>query len=362
MTGSSSPSGRLFLAQFLQSHIVSIQYWPTAPPLQLRAQQRRRYSLGQGDSARQVVPNPGKLTLTAHGDPSGDWRGFRTVAQRHERTWMFPVFKEDGNRTHHPLEHKQVKELVESVRTYGISTNYTLSQIERLSMVAMTPLDWMLTPLDWMFVVKACLTMGQYLEWKAIWHDLSQSQACANASAGQPAWTFEMLTGQGQWTNNQTVYPLEVYVQINTCAVKAWKALPNRGEVSGNLTKVIQRPNEPFSDFVACMMEAAGRSFGDQEQAMPLIEQLVYEQCTKECRQAITHWKGKGLQAWLNACREIGGPLTNAGLVAAILQGQRKGNMADKNKTCFQCGKMGHIQKNCRECMSGPKRMPGICP
>ena len=57
--------------------------------------------------------------------------------------------------------------------------------------------------------------------------------------------------------------------------------------MSGNLTKVLQGPNEPFSEFVARMIEAAGRIFGDLEQAMPLIEQLVFEQYTKECRQAI---------------------------------------------------------------------------
>jgi hypothetical protein len=53
--------------------------------------------------------------------------------------------------------------------------------------------------------------------------------------------------------------------------------LPNRGAVSGNLTKIIQGANEPFSDFVAHMMEAAGHIFGDSEATMPLIEQLVYE-------------------------------------------------------------------------------------
>ena len=131
------------------------------------------------------------------------------------------------------------------------------------------------------------------------------SQAGANATAGQPAWSFEMLTGQGIWTNNQLAYPVQVYDQINQAAVKAWKALPNRGEVSGNLTKIIRGVNEPFSEFVARMMEAAKRIFGDSEAAMPLIEQIVYEQYTKECRNAITPWKGKGLQAWMKACREI---------------------------------------------------------
>ena len=68
---------------------------------------------------------------------------------------------------------------------------------------------------------KACLTMGQYLDWKSIWHDLCLSQARANATAGQQAWSFEMLTGQGIWTNNQLGYPVQVYDQINQAAVKA---------------------------------------------------------------------------------------------------------------------------------------------
>lgn len=80
-----------------------------------------------------------------------------------------------------------------------------------------------------------------------------------------------MLMGQGQWLNNQTAYPPQVYWQINTMAVKAWKPLPNKGEVSGNLTKIIQGSTEPFSDFVDRMMEAAGRIFGDPDTTMPLI-------------------------------------------------------------------------------------------
>ena len=61
--------------------------------------------------------------------------------------------------------------------------------------------------------------------------------------------------------------------------------------MSGNLTKILQGSTEPFSDFVALMVEAAGRLFGDPDQAMPLIKQLVYEQCTKDCRNAITPYK-----------------------------------------------------------------------
>lgn len=116
------------------------------------------------------------------------------------------------------MEYTQIKELAESVRNYGVSANFTISQIERFATLAMTPGDWQTT-------VKAALpNMGQYMEWKALWHDASQTQAKVNATAegNQRNWTFELLTGQGQYANNQTNYDWGAYNQISTAAIKAW--------------------------------------------------------------------------------------------------------------------------------------------
>ena len=55
-------------------------------------------------------------------------------------------------------------------------------------------------------------------------------------------------------------------------AIRAWKALSQAGEATGQLTKIVQRPQESFSDFVARMTEAAERIFADLEQAAPLVE------------------------------------------------------------------------------------------
>ena len=91
---------------------------------------------------------------------------------------------------------------------------------------------------------------------------------------------------------------------------------------------------------------------------MPLIEQLIYEQATQECRAAITPRKSKGLQDWSKVCRELGGPLTNAGLAAAILQVQKCPDMAEL-KLCYNRGKPGHLKKDYRALVK--RRAPGLC-
>ncbi|KAL6093853.1 hypothetical protein STEG23_026889 [Scotinomys teguina] len=234
----------------------------------------------------------------------------------------FPVYADQQqDRYHQPLDFKTVKSLAESVRTYGVNAPFTLAQIEALTTSAMAPNDWA-------NLARACLNPGQYLDWKSFQAEFAGQEAANNARNGQVAWNQEMLLGTGRFADiqNQTGYPVQVYEQINRVAVRAWKSLPNRGEVSGNLTKIIQGAAEPFSDFVARMMEAAGRMFGDAETAMPLVKQLIYEQSTKECRAAITPYRQKPLEVWMKACRELGGPLSNAGLAAAVMQltqGQR---------------------------------------
>lgn len=113
--------------------------------------------------------------------------------------------------------------------------------------------------------------------------------------------------GMGPYTgkHDQLQYNPAIYMQIAAATTKAWKTLQGRGDLQGQLSKVLQGPNEAYADFVARLMQTAGRVFGDVDTAMPLIKQLAYEQANKWCKEALRPWKAKDLSTYIKVCRDI---------------------------------------------------------
>ena len=66
----------------------------------------------------------------------------------------------------------------------------------------------------------------------------------------------------------------------------------------------------------------------------------------------------------MKICRELGGPLSNSGLAAAVMQ-MSQGRGSKKNNNCCKCGQPGHMKRQCPQLSgSGNQRpkMPGLCP
>ena len=101
----------------------------------------------------------------------------------------FPVFQDaQGARFHELLDWKVIQRLAEGVRAYRVSAAFIIAQLESLH-------RYCLTPSDWQNLAQACLSAGQYLDWKAFFIEYSGEQVAQNASAGQAAWDQDMLLG-----------------------------------------------------------------------------------------------------------------------------------------------------------------------
>lgn len=139
-----------------------------------------------------------------------------------------------------------------------------------------------LTPGEWLRVTQAVLSRGQFLAWKADFFDRCQTRAGSNQKdprAPEAAWTFDKLTGQGRYVSEsrQLRLPVGLLAQVKEASLGAWKAVPSKGVLTMPLTKVIQGPQEPFSEFVARLQEVAERVLGPGEEDNSLLKQIAYE-------------------------------------------------------------------------------------
>lgn len=269
---------------------------------------------------------------------------------------LFPVFEESdaqGNlvRVHHPIPFKQLKELKTACVQCGPTAPFTQAMLENMSTDA-------LPPADWKQLAKACLSGwgGNYLFWKSEFVECCQVTVKINRANCIPG-NLDMLAGIGAYEDlaNQLNYQPSTYAQINTTAKKAWYKLLDSGRKTEDLSKIRQGADELYQDFVAWLLQEAGRLIGDNEAGTVLVKQLAYENTNSVCQIAIHPFRKKAtLQDYIRLCSDIG-PRYVQGLTMAtalqhravkdVLFQQTRGTVS--SGACYGCGKKGHMIQHC---------------
>lgn len=251
------------------------------------------------------------------------------------------------------IKFKTVKDLHSAIKSYGLTAPFTLSILESL------PGDGFLLPGEWTRVAQSVLSRGEFLTWKAEFLDRGETQAMRNQKnprSPMATWTADKICGRGDFASERKQRSLSAGIlsQTAAAAIGAWRAIPPKGSVTMPLSKIVQGPHEPFSQFVARLQETAERVLGPEDGEGKLVKQLAYENANAACKAALKgHLRNLDIHGMIRLCNDVDSTAHQIKLaIGAIMQHANSNTPVPQNtpvaaRCCFRCGQPGHVARLC---------------
>ena len=150
---------------------------------------------------------------------------------------------------------------------------------------------------DGWVLIKALLKPGKCLQWTMWFHDLARDHANKDAQAATPPnqLTFEILTDTRQFDTieAQIQCPPLLHKQLKTVALKAWDQITPQREPTGSYTKILQRPNKSYADFLARLETAISHTVKKKSQKTAKTITCLWKykwKMSKSCRSNSWDW------------------------------------------------------------------------
>ncbi|KAL6092545.1 hypothetical protein STEG23_030498, partial [Scotinomys teguina] len=108
--------------------------------------------------------------------------------------------------------------------------------------------------------------------------------------------SYTMLTGTGQYTDPmfQAQAPEEIHEQLREIGTEASERVRPDGEHYGSWTKVLQKTNEPYVEFLSWLKLTLERTVVGEEARQQLLKLLAYENANDDCKRALLPIKETG--------------------------------------------------------------------
>nr|UTQ19540.1 gag protein [Human immunodeficiency virus 1] len=124
-----------------------------------------------------------------------------------------------------------------------------------------------------------------------------------------------------------------------------------------SILDIRQGPKEPFRDYVDRFYKTLRAEQATQEVKNWMTETLLVQNANPDCKTILKSLgSGASLEEMMTACQGVGGPSHKARVLAeamsnaqhAAVMMQRGNFKGPKRIKCFNCGKEGHLARNCR--------------
>nr|ACY70094.1 gag protein [Human immunodeficiency virus 1] len=125
-----------------------------------------------------------------------------------------------------------------------------------------------------------------------------------------------------------------------------------------SILDIKQGPKEPFRDYVDRFFKTLRAEQATQEVKGWMTETLLVQNANPDCKTILRALgQGASLEEMMTACQGVGGPSHKARILAEAMSQvtnttimMQKGNFKGQKRMvkCFNCGKEGHIARNCR--------------
>ncbi|KAK1346861.1 hypothetical protein QTO34_000721 [Cnephaeus nilssonii] len=182
-----------------------------------------------------------------------------------------------------------LKILKAAVSNYGPTAPFTIALLESLS-------DKWLTPNDWLSLARATLSGGDYVLWRTDFVENCRETAQRNnESKNSCSWTRDKLLGRPPYETNeiQAKFSPGLLAQI-------------QGPATTSLAKIRQGAEEPYSDFISRLTDAAERLVGGGETESAFVKHLAYENANPVCQETIRPHPCGNLSDYIKLCSGIG--------------------------------------------------------